>query len=783
MRRRIFRELAVFALFVVLAIAMTWPLAGNLSTAVNDLGDPLLNAWILDWVCHALIHQPLTLYSAPVFHPAILPLAYSENLVAVAVLVLPLHVAGASPITLHNVAFLLGFALSGYGAFVLARMVSRSTAGALVGGIFFAFCAYKFDHLAHLQIIFSAWVPLLLAALLAFWEKPTWGRGALVTLAWVANGLTNIYFLMFVGVAAIFTVALLAIIRPRRWRFYAGLAAATAIAVLILLPFLLPYRTVSRHYRMVRSMEEVQNGSATWTNWLVPGRLNQMYGRVAADRVYAAEKQLFPGMLILLLTGAGLFLWRGNESSSLPVDEEPLGDPKTRRLVLLDATIVATLVMSWATMVAERVEIKVLGARILAADSSDIPLMAALVLTLIRFAIRLPRALGGVPLRVAAGRSRFNAGAWVAAVWIFVGVAGSFGVNGFLYTFFYQRFEPFQAMRVAARFAVIAYAGLAVWGAIGTAAIVNAQHGRKRVMAAALLLVLMIADVRPRILWERAPQHLPSVYAWMAKTKVGPVMEVPFSGEGVDYLYLLGSAKHRVPLVNGTSGFFPSEFWRMRDPDYNDDFDKTLAIAEEWGVRLLVVHGPLFKAERRARIVDFLKRHLATHRLEFLRHFENDVEGDFVFAVTRNLPQWRSLAAPETPDGAGFLPQHTLARFLAGERTHTDAVLVHMDTPLPWMTLQGPLRITGWTLSPFGVRRVTVHLHTGKRTYEARRVPRPDVQAEYPWLRYMNDLPGFELVLDERPRGIPMDTTVQVEVEDLAGRVRRGRDTFVKWEQ
>lgn len=765
-----------------MAVALTWPLAANLSSAVNDLGDPLLNAWILDWVCHALIHAPLRMYDAPIFHPAILPLAYSENLVAVAILVLPLHLAGASPVTLHNVAFLLGFALSGYGAFVLARMVSRSTVGALVGGIFFAFCAYKFDHLAHMQIIFSAWVPLMLAALLAFWEKPTWRRGALITLGWIANGLTNIYFLMFVGVAAVFTVAILAIIRPRSRRVYAGLVASTAIAVIVLLPFLLPYRTVSKHYRAVRSMEEVQNGSATWTNWLVPGRTNQLYGRVATDEVYAAEKQLFPGMLILLLSGAGWFLWRGNTSSRLRFVEEPLEDSRTRRLVFFDAAIVAMLAVAWATIVAERIEIKILGARVLAADSSDIPLMAALVLTLIRFAIRLPRALGGVPLRVLAERSRFSTGAWVAAVWIIVGVVGSLGVNSFLYTFFYRRFEPFQAMRVAARFSIIAYAGLAVWGAMGAAAIVNARQGKKRIVAAALLLVLMIADVRPRMVWERAPQHLPSVYAWMAKVKIGPVMEVPFSGDGADYLYLLGSAKHRVPLVNGTSGFFPSEFWRMRDPDSKDDFDKTLDIAEEWGVRMMVVHAPLLQPERLAKVRDFLKRHLATHRIEFLRHFENGEEGDYVFAVTRNLPQWRTLAAPEIPDGGGFLPQHTLSRFLAGERTHTDAIIVHMDTPQPWMTVNGPLRISGWTLSPFGVRRVTVHLQTGKRTYDARRVPRPDVEASYPWLRYMNDLPGFELVLDERPSGIAMDTTVQVEVEDMEGRVRRGRDTFVKWQ-
>ena len=192
-----------------------------------------------------------------------MPLAYSENLIAVAILVLPAYLAGVPPIAVYNLAFLLGFALSGYGAYVLARMVSGSTIGAIAGGIFFAFCSFKFDHLPHMQIIFSAWVPLLLAALLAFWEQPNVARGALLTLAWVANGLTNIYFLLFAAVAIVFTVLILAIIRPRGWRFYAGLAATTIAAVVILYPFLKPYREVSQHYKYVRSIEEVRSGSAS----------------------------------------------------------------------------------------------------------------------------------------------------------------------------------------------------------------------------------------------------------------------------------------------------------------------------------------------------------------------------------------------------------------------------------------------------------------------------------------------------------------------------------------
>jgi hypothetical protein len=236
-----------------------------------------------------------------------------------------------------------------------------------------------------------------------------------------------------------------------------------------------------------------------------------------------------------------------------------------------------------------------------------------------------------------------------------------------------------------------------------------------------------------------------------------------------------------VPIVNGTSGFFPPDFWRLRDPDSRDAFDEMLGIAEELGVRLIVVHGS-YLGERRAKTVDWLRRNLATGRLAFLRSFDHEIGGDYAFAITRNFPSWKTLEAPEVPDGGGFLPQHTLERFFAGQSVHSEATIVNVDSPLPWTTIQGPLHVSGWTLSPHGVRRATVFLHMRTRRYEAKLVPRADVLEAYPWFRYLNSTPGFELMLDERPDGIPTETSLQVEVEDHAGRVQRSRDVLIRWE-
>lgn len=769
----VLRELSIFLLFAVLAVALTWPLSLHLTTAVSDFGDPLLNAWIVDWVCYALTHEPLSLYDAPIFHPGPAPLAYSENLIAVAILMLPAYLAGVPPIAVYNLALLLGFALSGYAAFVLARRVSGSTIGAIAGGIFYAFCSFKFDHLPHMQIVFSAWVPLLLAALLAFWEKPTWPRGALLALAWVANGLTNIYFLLFAAVAMVFTVLVLAVIRPRGWRFYGALAATTIAAALILYPFLKPYREVSKRYQYVRTMEEVRNGSAKWRNWLVPSGSSRVYGNIPAGHMYEAEKQLFPGLMIVFLTLAAIGATRRetalHEGRSVAVS----ADQDDTRAPLPGWLIFIALGLAWATTVSDRYELKLFGQRILAADSSDVPMMAALLAVLFAFRRQI---------RAFAERSRFSPGAWAATVWIAVGLLGSFGSNGFLYTFFYRRFEPFQAMRVAARFCIIAYAGLAVWGALGVAAILRNRSGWKRHAFAALLLALMIVEAAPRIRWEYLPRETPPVYRWLARTKVGPVVEFPFSTEGVDYRYLLGSTTHHVKLVNGTSGFFPAEWWKLRDADSRDAFDEMLEGLEQNGTKLVIVHGDFLSAERHRKIADWLRPNLAKGRLAFLRRFDNEIHGDYVFAITRTLPDWPRHRAADVPDPAGNFPSHNLARFLDGKPTHTEAIMISTEMPRSYETVKGPLHVRGWTISPHGVRRVTVFLQNEKVQYDAPRVERPDVKAGYPWM-YLNDKPGFDLVVPDRPANIRRETSLIVEVEDHAGRVRRGRHVSFAWDR
>src|SRR5262249_40013101 len=148
----------------------------------------------------------------------------------VALLMVPF--AALSPLAIHNIAMLIGFALSGYGMFVLTRMITRSIPASLVAGVLYAFVPFKWDHLSHVQIISSGWLPLMLAAVLAYHRSPSRFRAFLFGAVFVMNGLTNIYWLLFGGFAIFVTILLL-----REWRLFIVFALACAVLVPVLIPY------------------------------------------------------------------------------------------------------------------------------------------------------------------------------------------------------------------------------------------------------------------------------------------------------------------------------------------------------------------------------------------------------------------------------------------------------------------------------------------------------------------------------------------------------------------
>jgi PA14 domain len=305
--RRIGAAAADLALFAVLAIGQTWPLAsdpGHLSR--NDNGDAVLNEWVLAWVAHQAPRDPLHLYDANNFYPERDTLAYAEAMIPQSALAAPFLWLGASPVLAYNIVLIAGFALSGWTMCLVVTRWTGEWAAGLVSGILFAFNAHTLTRLPHMQAQHVEFVPLALFALDALLARPSARQAVRLALWFTLQALTSVYLLVMMT----FAMAAGALARPEAWagrRFRQvapGVAMAGALAAIALAPFMLPYWRVYHDQGMTRSIEEATFFAATWQNYLsTPSRLHYEW---MGDRWWSYSPALFPGLLGLALVALAI---------------------------------------------------------------------------------------------------------------------------------------------------------------------------------------------------------------------------------------------------------------------------------------------------------------------------------------------------------------------------------------------------------------------------------------------------------------------------------------------
>ncbi|MEQ1731330.1 MAG: hypothetical protein ABL982_23415, partial [Vicinamibacterales bacterium] len=295
-------------LFVGLAVVHLWPLAsapGTLSR--NDNGDFVLHEWIIAWVAHAVRTNPLHLFDANIFYPEPGALSYSDHLFVQGVLGAPLLWAGASPVLVHNLVLMAGFALTGWTACLVGRRWTGSWMAGIGSGSLVAFNAFSLTRLPQIQDLHVEFFPLALLALDRLLAEPRL-RHALSLAGWfVLHALTGTYVMVFASLS----LAAAALVRPAEWigaRFktVAGyLLLAALLAVLLLTPFLLPYYHASADVGLGRSLEETQRYSAELTDYFAAaGRIH--FDILRWSKPYFQGDALFPGFVALVLAGIGL---------------------------------------------------------------------------------------------------------------------------------------------------------------------------------------------------------------------------------------------------------------------------------------------------------------------------------------------------------------------------------------------------------------------------------------------------------------------------------------------
>ena len=302
--------------YAAVAVLMTWPLAAGITRDVAwDLGDSVLNMWILAWdgeqlrgILQGHYSHLRHFFDANIFHPAPLTLAYSEHLVPQAIQIFPIYALTKNPILCYNLLFLSTFVLSGLGMFLFAREVTGSTAAAVVGGLLFAFAPYRIPQSSHLQVLSSEWMPFALYGFRRYFDggrTRAWiGASAAVILQGLSSGYYLLYFSPFALAYVVWEMWRKGRLTDRRT--WLALVAAAAVAALVIAPFVIPYVRASRELALSRSLSETTRLSADVYSYATASTAQRFWGERIADVFPKREGELFPGAVPLLLALVGI---------------------------------------------------------------------------------------------------------------------------------------------------------------------------------------------------------------------------------------------------------------------------------------------------------------------------------------------------------------------------------------------------------------------------------------------------------------------------------------------
>jgi hypothetical protein len=287
----------------------------HFSSAVSP-GDGRAIAWIVTWVAHALaIGEPL--FDANMFYPLRGSLAQIDPMPALGVFGAPIWFATGNAMLVYNVLKLVGPALSAWAVARLAYAWTRDEIAALIAGVAFGCSSFTMLHNGHIQLTWSAGVPIVILALERWWAKPSWGGLAAWWVAAVITALISWYLAVMVAIAAGLCLAWLIVSQWRRESAVRELPlravqflCAALLAVAVLLPFAAPF--------LDRGSEagETAAYAATWQSYLVPHEYT-IAGRWLVSQGWAnpqgiwGERSLFLGwlMLALALIGAATVLF------------------------------------------------------------------------------------------------------------------------------------------------------------------------------------------------------------------------------------------------------------------------------------------------------------------------------------------------------------------------------------------------------------------------------------------------------------------------------------------
>jgi hypothetical protein len=628
-------------LFALLTVGMTWPLVLHLDDHMpSDLGDPLYTVWLLGRNARA-VEDGSSFGQANIFYPHHDTAYYGDVLPVETALAWPIGRLSGNFVLAYNLLFLLSFFLCAVGMYALVRHLARSWTAALLSGLIFAFCVFRLAHLAHLELLFFAWIPLCFLYLHRFFDSLAWTDLLAAALFFMLQVGSCAYYgefmTVFVAVFFIFFIFHKRLYREPRFWLRAGIVAAVCAAVLTW--YFLPYIRLHLAMHFVRPMWEVEQFSAQLQHFLAVPEGNLLWGWLLG-KLGGPETQIYPGLVPVFLT---LAWW---VTKPRPAQDKQADEKKRRFFWLWDVLNVVWFAVVLAIGLSGGFQFAVAGLKISArhADKPFLGLLASVALRVIVDKALRRRWKASLAAVMPAERlyGLFLVLSWLLCLGPVIKILNRKLGPG-LYGFLYDGLPGFKALRVPARFAVLLMLALAVlsgWGLARLEARLRGRAWRAALTGGLGLLVLAESAMLPLPLAPvRVGRSIPSVYSILKDMPGRTVLiEVPMPASDGDEFHeslpMYYSLFHRKRIVNGYNGYAPPGYRIVREAMEDFPSAATFDLLRQLEVDVVLIHTRGYRDDRGKRALLDMSAFPAEAKL-----VARTADGDHLYRIRPKAPE------------------------------------------------------------------------------------------------------------------------------------------------
>lgn len=297
---------AFFYFAVTLVMATSFVDLRQLASASFG-SDGRLIVWTIAWATRA-IREHLPLFAANMYFPTPDALAYTEHMLGLGLLALPLSFVTSNPALIYMLLWLAAFWTNALAAHLLAYRFTRRHDASLAAGLIFGWTFFRMSHAGHLQLQWTAWMPLSVWLLERWLQRPSWPRLTWLVAATLMQMLTSWYTAVLEAllVASWCAWMLLTSHRLRLRQHGVQIVVASAIGAAVLVPLARPYV----HAHAPESAASAAGLSADLRTYLAPPedtwlgqQLEHRFGMNA--RWIWGEQTLFLGWIAVALATLG----------------------------------------------------------------------------------------------------------------------------------------------------------------------------------------------------------------------------------------------------------------------------------------------------------------------------------------------------------------------------------------------------------------------------------------------------------------------------------------------